>query len=198
VSLSLTALISPPPPVAGAAAADIAAYYSHHHVGLEVESLADGIGATLLVIFAATFHARIRSIPSLTTLAAAAILAACMLVQVAAFQALAFRPNPDPARAALLNDFQTFAFQVTTFPALLFLGSAGASIVGSGGLPRWLGVTAAAAAILQAVAWISFFTAPGVLAAGALPDVISFAAVLGWLVACSVVMLARPTRPASN
>jgi hypothetical protein len=198
VSLSLTALIAPPPPVAGAAAADISAYYARQHVGLEVESLADGIGATLLVIFAATFHARIRSIPSLTTLAAAAILAACMLVQVAAFQALAFRPNPDPARAALLNDFQAFAFQVTTFPALLFLGSAGASILGSGSLPRWLGVTAAAAAALQAVAWISFFAAPRALAAGALPDIVSFAALLGWLVVCSVVMLARPTLPASN
>jgi hypothetical protein len=121
-----------------------------------------------------------------------------MLVQVAAFQALAFRPNPDPARAALLNDFQAFAFQVTTFPALLFLGSAGASISRSGRLPRWLGVTAAVAAALQAVAWISFFAAPGLLAAGALPDIMSFAALLGWLVVCSVVMLARPTRPASN
>jgi hypothetical protein len=52
------------------------------------------------VMFAATFHARIRSIPSLTAFVTAAIVAACMLVQVAAFQALAFRPNPDATRPA--------------------------------------------------------------------------------------------------
>jgi hypothetical protein len=198
VALSLTALIAPPPPVAGAAAADVAAYYARHHAGLEVESLFDGIGATLLVIFAASFHARFKSIPSLTALVAAAILAACMLVQVAAFQALAFRPEPDLARAALLNDLQSFAFQVTTFPALLFLVSAGAAILGSHALPSWLGFAAVGAAAFQAVAWISFFAPLEVLAAGALPDVLAFAALLGWLVACSVVMLAQSSRRAAD
>jgi hypothetical protein len=43
----------------------------------------------------------------------------------------------------------------------LFLGAAGAAILGSGALPRWLGLTAAAAAGLQAVAWISFFAPAG-------------------------------------
>jgi hypothetical protein len=94
VALALTGLIAPPPPVAGTQAADIVAYYARHRVGLEIESVADGVGGMLLVMFAATFHARIRSIPSLTAFVTAAIVAACMLVQVAAFQALAFRPNP--------------------------------------------------------------------------------------------------------
>jgi hypothetical protein len=197
-ALALTGLISPPPPVAGAPAADVATYYAGHGVGLEIESMADGIGVMLLVTFAATFHARIRSIPSLTAFVAAAILAACTLVQVAAFHALAFRPNPDPARAALLNDLQSFAFQVSTFPTLLLLGAAAAAILASRALPRWLGQAAAVAAALQAVAWISFFAPPGILAAGALPDIISFAALLAWLVTCSVVMLARPTHPPSS
>jgi Domain of unknown function (DUF4386) len=191
VALALTGLISPPPPVAGAPAADIAAYFARHHVGLEIESVADGIGVMLLVIFAAAFHARIRSMPSLTAFAAAAIIAASTLVQVAAFQALAFRPNPDPARSALLNDLQSFVFQVTTFPTLLFLAAAGAAILSSGALPRWLGLAAALAAALQAVAWISFFAPSGILAAGALPDIISFAALLAWLVTSSLVMLVR-------
>ncbi len=93
----------------------------------------------LLVVFAATFHARIGSSASLTAFAAAAAVAACALVQVAAFQALAYRAGPDPARAALLNDLQSFTFQVITFPALLSLGAAAAAILGSGALPRWLG-----------------------------------------------------------
>ncbi len=190
-ALALTGLISPPPPVAGAPAADIAAYYAGHRVGLEIESLADGIGVMLLVTFAATFHARIRSIPSLTAFVAAAILAACTLVQVAAFHALAFRPDPDPARAALLNDLQSFTFEVSTFPTLLFLGAAATAILASRALPRWLGLAAAVAAGLQAVAWISFFAPRGILAAGALPDIVSFAALLAWLVTCSVVMLRR-------
>lgn len=194
IALSLTALISPPPPIAGAPAADIAGYYGLHHAGLEVESIADGIGAMLLVVFAASLHARVRSLPSLTAFVAAAIFAACTLVQVAAFHALAFRPNPDPTRAALLNDLQSFTFQVTTFPAILFLGAACAAILASGALPRWLGLAAAAAAGLHAIAWISFFAPPGILAAGALPDIVSFAALLAWLVACSVVMLVRPQR----
>jgi hypothetical protein len=189
VALALTGLISPPPPVAGAPAAEIVDYYNAHHVGLEIESVANGVGATMLVIFAATFHARIRSMPSLTAFVAAAILAACMLVEVAAFHALAFRPNPEPARAALLNDLQSFTFQVTTFPSLLFLGASGTAIFVSGLLPRWLGVAAAVAAGLQVMSWISFFAPRGILAAGAIPDIVAFAALLGWLVLCSLAML---------
>jgi len=191
VALALTGLISPPPPVAGAPAADIVDYYARHHAGLEIESVADGIGVTLLVIFAAVFHARIRTTPSMTAFVGAAIIAASTLVQVAAFQALAFRPNPDLARAALLNDLQSFVFQVTTFPTLLFLGAAGAAILTSSALPRWLGLAAAVAAGLQVVAWISFFVPSGILAAGALPDIVSFVALLAWLVTCSLAMLVR-------
>jgi hypothetical protein len=198
VSLALTGLISPPPPIAGAPAAEIVSYYSRHHIGLEAESVADGIGSILLVVFAASFHARIRSIPSLVAFVGATIFAACTLVQVAAFQALAYRPNADPARAALLNDLQSFSFQVTTFPTLLFLGAASVAILGSGALPRWLGLAAAAAAGLQAVSWVSFFAAPGVLAAGAYPDIVAFAGLLGWVVACSVVMLYRPSLATSG
>jgi hypothetical protein len=189
VSLALTGLISPPPPIVGAPAAEIVSYYAHHHTGLEAESVADGIGALLVVVFAATFHARIRSIPSLVGFIGAAIFAACTLVQVAAFQALAYRQNPDPARAALLNDLQGFSFQVTTFPALLFLAAASLAIFRSGVLPRWLGLAAAAAAGLQAVSWVSFFAPPGGLATGAYPDIVAFAAMLGWVAACSVTMV---------
>jgi hypothetical protein len=60
----------------------------------------------------------------------------------------------------------------------------------------WLGLTAAAAAGLQAVAWISFFAPAGILAAGGLPDIVSFAALLAWLVACSLTMLVKG-RPSS-
>jgi hypothetical protein len=190
VAFALTGLISPPPPVAGAPAADVATYYASHHTGLELESVADCIGATLLVLFAATLHSRTRTMASLSAFAAAAIISACVLVQVAAFQALAFRTGADAARAALLNDLQSFIFEVATFPTLLFLGAAAAAILTSRSLPRWTGLAAAAAAALQAVSWISFFAPSGRLAAGGVPDVISFAALLAWLVACSVVMLA--------
>jgi hypothetical protein len=189
-ALALTGLISPPPPIAGAPATDIASYFALHRVGLEIESLADGIGVMLLVVFAATFHARIGGVPSLTAFVASAIVASSTLAQVAAFHALAFRPNPDPTRAALLNDLQSFSFQVTTFPTLLFLGAASVAILGSAALPRWLGFAAAAGAVLQPVAWISFFAPSGVLAAGALPDIIAFAALLAWLTAASATMLA--------
>jgi hypothetical protein len=189
VALALTGLISPPPPEAGSPAAEVVAYYAGHRVGLEIESVADGVGITLLVIFAATFHARIQSSLSMTALIAAAIIAASTLVQVAAFHALAFRADPEPLRATLLNDLQSFTFQVTTFPSLLFLGAAGAAILVSGGLQRWLGLAAIVAAGLQAFSWVSFFAPSGILAAGALPDIVAFAALLAWLVACSVAML---------
>jgi hypothetical protein len=198
VALALTGLISPPPPVAGSPASDIVAYYARHHVGLEIESVADGVGIILLVIFAATFNARIRSGLSMTAFVAAAIVAAATLVQVAAFHALAFRPNPDPMRAALLNDFQSFTFQVTTFPSLLFLGAAGAAILASGALPRWLGLAATAAAGMQALSWISFFPPSGILAAGGGPDIVSFGALLAWLVACSPAMLVQYRHPAQS
>ena len=168
---------------------EIAAYYARHQTGLELESVADGIGAVLLVVFAAVFHSRIRTMPSLTALVGAAILAACVLVQVAAFHALAFRPNPDPTRAALLNDLQSFTFQVATFPTILFLGAAAAAFFGTRTLPNWVGVLAATAAALQVVAWISFFAPSGILAAGGLLDIVSFGALLAWLVVCSIVML---------
>lgn len=191
VAFALTGLIAPPPPVAGAVADDIAAYYAQHHTGLEIESIADCIGATLLVVFAASFHSRLKAAPSLTALAGAAIVASCVFVQVAAFQALAFRPNPDLGRAALLNDLQSFIFQVATFPTLLFLSAAAAAILSSAVVPHWVGLAGGAAAALQAVSWVSFFAPSGRLAAGGLPDVVSFGALLAWLVACSVVMLVR-------
>ena len=196
VALSLTGLISPPPPAAGAPAAGIAAYYEAHHVGLEIESLLDATGVMLLVLFAASLHARLKTTASMTAFGAACILAACTLVQVAAFEALAYRPNPDPVRATLLNDFQTFAFEVTTFPALVFLAASAVAILNSRALSRWLGWGAAAAAALQAVAWISFFAPPGPLAAGAGPDIVSFVALLAWLVAGSItLMVKRPPGP---
>jgi hypothetical protein len=192
VCLALTGVISSPPPIAGAPARDIVVYFARHHIGLEAESLIDGLGVTLLVVFAAAFHRRIGTTSSLTALVAAAIIAACTLVQVAAFQALTYRPDPEPVRAALLNDLQSFAFQVTTFPALLFLVSAGAAILVSHALPRWLGLAAIVGACLQVVAWISFFAPPGMLAAGALPDVLAFGALLACLVAISLSMLRDP------
>jgi hypothetical protein len=87
---------------------------------------------------------------------------------------------------------------VTTFPTLLFLGAASVAILGSGSLPRWLGLAGAAAASLQAVSWVSFFAPPGVLAAGAYPDIVAFAALLGWLVVASVLMLRRPSLGAGS
>ena len=192
VCLALTGVISSPPPIAGAPAHDIVIYFARHHIGLEAESIADGLGVTLLVVFAAAFHRRIGTASSLTALVAAAIIAACTLVQVAAFQALTYRPDPEPVRAALLNDLQSFAFQVTTFPALLFLVSAGVAILVSHALPRWLGMAAIIGACLQVVSWISFFAPPGILAAGAIPDVLAFGALLAWLVAISLSMLRDP------
>ena len=192
IALSLTGLISTPPPIAGAPANEIVVYFSRHHLGLETESIADCAGVTLLVIFAATLHSRIGGAASLTAFVAAAIIAACTLFQVAAFHTLAFRPNPDPVRAALLNDLQSFTFQVTTFPTLLFLGSAGVAILGSSALPRWVGLAAAVAACVQVVAWISFYAPAGILAAGGLPDIVAFTALLTWVVVSSLVMLLRP------
>lgn len=189
IALASTGLISSPPPIAGAPANDVALYFARHHIALEIESVADCVGVTLLVIFAATLHAHIRTVPSITALAAAAIIAACTLVQVAAFEALAYRPDPESVRAALLNDLQSFTFQVVTFPTALFLGSAGTAILVTQALPRWVGLAAVVAACLQAVAWISFFAPPGNLAAGGIPDVVAFTALLAWLVGSSLAML---------
>jgi hypothetical protein len=111
-------------------ARDIVVYFARHHVGLETESIADGLGETLLVVFAAGFHRRIGTTSFLTALVAAAIIAACTLV-----------------------------------------------IIG---------------ACLQGVAWISFVAPPGIFAAGALPDVLAFGALLAWLVAISLSMLRDP------
>ena len=146
---------------AGAPAAEVVAYFTAHHVSLEIESVNLSVGMVLLLMFAASLHARIGTSVSLTALAAATAIAACTLVEVAAFQALVYRPNPDALRATLLNDFQDFGFLVTTFPALLFLASSSYGIVTTGALPRILGQAAAIAAGLQVVAWISFFAPVG-------------------------------------
>jgi uncharacterized membrane-anchored protein YitT (DUF2179 family) len=190
-----TSQIAPPPPVAGARGSDIVAYFISHHVGLEIESVVLSVGMILLMVFAAALHARIGDTASLAAFAAVAVIAACTLVEVAAFQALVYRPDPDPARATLLNDLQDFGFQVTTFPALLFLAASSYAILATRALPRLLGLAAAVAAALQVVAWVSFFAPTGPLAAGGIPSIISFAALLAWTVACSITMVARPVRP---
>jgi hypothetical protein len=200
LAIGSSAFISPPPPVAGAPAGEIVNYFSAHHVGLEIESVTLSFGIVLLIVFAATLHVRLGDIASLTALAAVAVMAACTLVEVAAFQALVNRPNPDPARAALLNDFQDFGFQVTTFPALLFLASTSYAILTTKALPQFLGVAAAIASALQVVAWVSFFSPSGALAAGGSPSIIAFAALLVWTLACSITMVASPvaSRPAPS
>ena len=185
-------LIAPPPPVAGAPAAEVVTYFTVHHVGLEIESVNLSVGMILLILFAATLHARIGDLASLTALAAAVAIAACVLVEVAAFQALVYRPDPDPARAALLNDLQDFGFEVSTFPTLLFLAASAYAIHSSRSLPRLLGWAAALAAAVQVITWMSFFAPTGPLAAGGMPNVIAFAALLAWTLACSITMVARP------
>jgi hypothetical protein len=184
-----TALIAPPPPVAGAPAAQVLAYFASHHVGLEIESLNLCVGMILLMVFAATLHDRLGTTASLTAFAAIAVLAACTLVEVAVFQSLVYRPNPDAARATLLNDLQDFAFQVTTFPALLFLASSAYAILTTRVLPRIAGQAAAVAAALQVVAWVAFFTPSGRFAAGGVPSEIAFAALVAWVLGCSLMML---------
>ena len=184
--------MAPPPPVAGAPAAEVVAYFTVHHAGLEIEGVSLSVGMMLLILFAATLHARIGRVASLTGLAAAVAIAACTLVEVAAFQTLVYRAGPDPARATLLNDFQDFGFQVTTFPALLLLAASCYAILSSGALPRILGWAAALAAALQTVAWVSFFAPTGPLAAGGTPSIIAFVALLTWTIGCSITMVARP------
>lgn len=184
-----TALIAPPPPVAGAPAAQVLAYFAAHHVGLEIESLNLCLGMVLLIVFAATLHDWLGNTASLIALAAIAVLAACTLVEVAVFQSLVYRPNPDAAQATLLNDLQDFAFQVTTFPALLFLASSAYAIMTTRRLPRSAGQAAAVAAALQVVAWAGFFAPSGRFAAGGIPSEIAFAALIAWVLGCSGTML---------
>ena len=143
------------------------------------------------MLFAANLHNWLGGTASLTAFGAATAIAACTLVEVAAFQSLAYRPNPDPIRATLLNDLQDFAFQVTTFPALLFLASSSYAILTTRRLPRAAGLTAAVAASLQVVAWIAFFTPSGPFAAGGIPSEIAFGVLIGWILGCSVTMLVK-------
>jgi hypothetical protein len=183
-----TALIAPPPPVAGAPAGEVLAYFASHHVGLEIESLNLCVGMVLLMVFAATLHDWLGGNAALTAFGAITVLAACTLVEVAVFQSLVYRPNPDAARATLLNDVQDFAFQVTTFPALLFLASSSYAILTTRVLPRTAGHAAAVAAALQVVAWVAFFTPSGRFAAGGIPSEIAFAALVAWVLGCSLTM----------
>jgi hypothetical protein len=194
LAMGSTSAIAPPPPVAGAPAAEVVAYFTSHHLSLEIESVNLSLGMLFLLVFAATLHSRLGVNASLTALAAVVVIAACTLVEVSAFQALVYRPNPDAARATLLNDLQDFGFQVTSFPALLFLAASAYAILTTGVLPRILGQAAAVAAVLQAVAWVSFFAPTGPLAAGGIPSIIAFASLLGWTAACSLTMLARGVR----
>lgn len=182
-------MIAPPPPVAGAPAAQVLAYFASYHVGLEVESVNLCVGMVLLIVFAATLHDWLGGIASLTAFAAVAVLAACTLVEVAVFQSLVYRPNPDAARVTLLNDVQDFAFAVTTFPALLFLASIAYAILTTRVLPRIAGQAAIVAAALQVVAWVAFFTPTGKFAAGGIPSEIAFAALVVWVLGCSAAML---------
>jgi len=96
-----------PPPVAGAAAADVVAYFNNHRVGLQVESLCDGLAALLLLIFAASITARLGGTASLTAFVAVAVLAACVLQfvarvawTVACSVTMLVRPASNPGRPA--------------------------------------------------------------------------------------------------
>jgi hypothetical protein len=192
LAMGSTGVIAPPPPVAGAPANEVVIYFTVHHLALEIGSVNLCVGAVLLMVFAAALHARLGDVASLTALTAVTAMAACILVEVAAFQSLVYRPHPDAARATLLNDLQNFGFLVTSFPALLFLAASSYAILTTRLLPRLLGQGAAIAAALQVVAWVSFFAPSGSLAAGGIPSIVTFSALLAWTMACSVTMVVRP------
>lgn len=175
--------------------AEVAAWLPKQHASAAqyAGGMLELLGILALVIFAATLWSVLRagddgSVPAATAFGAGLLSAAIKLASVPAVFAVLWRREQgiDPQLATALLDMNNVSWVLTWAVDALMLGAAAGAILQRGVLPRWLGLLAAAAAV------ILLLSTPVANHVPPLGVLLTFA----WMIATSVVLARRRLRSA--
>lgn len=184
------------PPSPDATAARIAAHLADRRDVVLASDLLIAIASAAFLWFLGHLYGRLSAAGD-DHLSAAAILAAVMGTAVilagAAVQAGLVLNSAAASDALVRLGFDTYNALITIAGAPLAVAAGAAALSGArtGALPRWLARTGAAVAILQLATLPGLVVEAGAFAAGGAVALLAFAAIAGWFIAASVVMVRR-------
>jgi hypothetical protein len=174
-------VLSGEPPSADDPVQEIVDFYVDEKGSLQAGALVAGLAMVMLVFFANHLRAAVReTTTSATILVGAAIMAVGLAIDVTITIALTESVEDiDPSAVQALQALWDNDFVPIALGTVIFLLSAGISVVQSGVVPRWLGWVAIALAVI-----------------GVTP--LGFAAFLGgglWILVVSILLTLRARRP---
>jgi len=138
-----------PPPSPTLSADQVASFYAANATGIQVGTIIQMCGLSLLLVFYVGLSAQIRRIEtgvpvwSYVSLAMATLSVATMFVSCFFWAVAAFRPDSSPEIIRLLNDLGAISFVAPAPPAMLQLAAIGCAVLADKSaaplFPRWFG-----------------------------------------------------------
>lgn len=195
--LAVSALLVPPLPDPDATPATVRAFFAEHHAGVLASNVLGGFATVFFLLFAASIVITLRRVPRCPSgVPIAAVTGAVALVPLvlgigAIEMALAWRPAAlDQGAVQAVFAIDSFTFNVSMFPLVLFFGAVAIGLVRAGGAARLLGISAALVAVLHAVAGASV-AASGPMAPHGSVYFAAFLAFLAWSIVAAPVLAVR-------
>ena len=203
VVLSAAVVVTAPPiPTLEASGADIVTYYSAHQTGFLIGNYLGALAVVpgfLVLVYLATMirdaEAGRGSLWILVIVTNATALAAAMTVFVLFQTAAVVAPTAQVSTAKAFSDASNTAFAFSFLPLGAVAGSASWGFLGTGTMPRWLGWSGLVVALLQLVGSLGTVLITGPLAAGGPVTLVSFSALLAWLLVIAILLIVRPAKP---
>ena len=202
LGIAAAALVAPPlwdAPPTEAPAAQVAAYVQGDRGRILASLLLYSLAIGLFLCFAAALALRLRSLergsPWRSALLAlsAATLVALILTAFAPAAVNAYRAQP-PALSQALNDTTFALLAMSGVPTAIMLGAYASLVLPSGALPRWTGWLALLGVAAHLAIATSILSREGFLSLEGAVIVWAPATFFAWILATSLVLLARPAR----
>jgi hypothetical protein len=193
-------IVVPPPPAAGTAGPDVVAYYRAYRAILLpagwIGVLGFPTGLVLLAALTALFRHAERDGAWLYLLFISgnllALSVAVMLGVVGQLLPLSVNGPLEPGLAKVFSDLLGLGFAVYFIPSTAAWAAAGLVIISTRILPVWLGWWAVLLIATSLIASLGAFIEAGPLVAGGLGSLVALLAQFAWLLAASIVLVARP------
>ncbi|MGH2922645.1 MAG: hypothetical protein ACRDKH_01260 [Solirubrobacterales bacterium] len=192
-------IVAPEPPDVSAPAAEVSSYYGDEQDGIRASLVIVSVALFFFIWFLGSLTSTLRissgnpRLPSIA-FAGGAIGTALFMLTVAAFAAVAFRPDQaTPEVTQAINDLGLVAAAPAAGAFAALFGATALVILRGGALPEWVGWLAAVTAVAQLLPLGVIFTDEGAFAAdgalGLLVPVIAFVVTVG---ALSILIMRLP------
>lgn len=191
---------APQPPKAGDEIEVILPYYAHHRSGVLTSAYLIGLALIFFLIFLASLYTLLRNAEggtgrlSLATAFGGLVFVGGVIGGTAFQTALAFRTERGMSDAAVVQslfDMQNILFAITGFPGAVLFVAASLVILFTRILPVWLGWAGIVVAVVELLTTGGMLARVGPLASGNIIGLLSFALLILWILAASIIMLAR-------